>query len=242
MPIESSASFIPDLVEANPTGADERSTADDHLRLIKRVVKDTLPNLNAAMTASSSELNSHEGRIAALETAKFAKDGSVAATGDFDLGNHRLKNVAAPTLPSDAPNVAWVQNYVEGIFNLIYPVGHIYISSVNTNPAALFGVGTWEIYGPGRMIMCAGTSTDTAGNEVGFAAGSTGGEYFHTLTQAELPNVPLQFVVGSSAGGSGSIALDWSGGQNRNTTALGSGQKHYNIPPYIVAYVWRRTA
>lgn len=56
MPLES-ASFINQLNSSNPNGADLYSTADDHLRLIKAVLLATLPNLNAAMTLTSAQLN-----------------------------------------------------------------------------------------------------------------------------------------------------------------------------------------
>lgn len=240
MPIEP-ATFISTLVEANPLGSDDRSTADDHIRLTKKVLKDSFPGINEPLTATAAELNTHEGRLDALEAAKFAKDGTNAATGDFDMATKRLKNVGTPIVPGDAPNVAWVQEYVAQAFDLIYPVGHIYMSSVNTNPADLFGVGTWEPYSQGRVIIGAGTATDSAGRTEGFAAGSVGGEYFHTLTRSELPNAPLQFNVGTSDSGTGSIALNWSGGQLRNTTAMGDGEAHNNLQPYTVAYLWRRT-
>ena len=44
-----SASFISGLVSANPPGTDVISQGDDHLRLIKTVLKASLPNANAAI-------------------------------------------------------------------------------------------------------------------------------------------------------------------------------------------------
>jgi hypothetical protein len=57
MPLET-ATFIDGLVSANPAGADAKSTADDHLRLIKSTVKATFPNITGAVTATQAELNS----------------------------------------------------------------------------------------------------------------------------------------------------------------------------------------
>ena len=42
------ASYISQLVSTNPTGSDDRSTADDHLRLLKAVLKTQFPNLTAS--------------------------------------------------------------------------------------------------------------------------------------------------------------------------------------------------
>ena|SRR3990167_363998 len=37
--------------------------------------------------------------------------------------------------------------------NLVYPVGSIYASIVSTNPATLFGFGTWAAFGAGRVLV-----------------------------------------------------------------------------------------
>jgi len=50
--------YITDLVTTNPVGAtDSKSQGDDHLRLIKKTIKQTFPNMNGAVTATPSDLN-----------------------------------------------------------------------------------------------------------------------------------------------------------------------------------------
>jgi hypothetical protein len=60
---------LDDLIATNPTGGDDRSTADDHIRLIKAVLLATFPNLTGAMTANQSELNILDGAL--LTTAEL---------------------------------------------------------------------------------------------------------------------------------------------------------------------------
>ena len=60
-----------------------------------------------------------------------------------------------------------------------YPVGSIYMSTVATNPATLFGFGTWVTYGSGRVLI----SQDGT-----YTAGSTGGSATTTLIEANLPS------------------------------------------------------
>lgn len=52
-----SGSFPSDLVSSNPQGADDKSQGDDHIRLIKNVIKTTFPNIDGAVTATQDELN-----------------------------------------------------------------------------------------------------------------------------------------------------------------------------------------
>lgn len=55
--------YISDLVATNPPGTDDRSTADDHIRLIKSTLQNTFPNINGAMNASEEELNYNVGLL-----------------------------------------------------------------------------------------------------------------------------------------------------------------------------------
>tara|TARA_R110000851_G_scaffold12690_1_gene43979 strand:+ start:1161 stop:1781 length:621 start_codon:yes stop_codon:yes gene_type:complete len=52
------ATYIEDLVGSNPLGTDSKAQGDNHLRLIKNVLRSQFPNLgSAAMTATAAELN-----------------------------------------------------------------------------------------------------------------------------------------------------------------------------------------
>jgi hypothetical protein len=69
------------------------------------------------------------------------------------------------------------------IVNLIYLVGSIYISIVATDPATLFGVGTWQAFGSGRTLI----SLDS-GNPAIDAPEETGG--VATVTPAGTVSQP----------------------------------------------------
>ena len=62
-----------------------------------------------------------------------------------------------------------------------YPVGSIYMSVVETNPAELFG-GTWEAM-PGRVLLGAGVSDFN----INYIAGTRGGGRSRTLTESNIP-------------------------------------------------------
>ncbi len=115
-----------------------------------------------------------------------------------------------------------------------HPVGSYYWSDDPTSPEELFG-GTWEQV-KDVFILAAG---DT------YTAGATGGEATHTLTIPEMPshnhgmpwNSTAATGLNSVSLASGVAGTDYSMIQN-----TGGGQPHNNMPPYRVAYCWRRTA
>ena len=81
-----SATYISELVASNPVGGvDDYATADDHLRLIKAVLKGQFPNFTAAaMNASIVELNLLVGlTAAAAELNKL--DGFTGLTADLNI-------------------------------------------------------------------------------------------------------------------------------------------------------------
>lgn len=148
---------------------------------------------------------------------------------------------------------AVIESLLNLIFDRAHPVGSYYWSSDSTNPSKLFG-GTWEQI-TDTFILAAGST---------YPAGSSGGEATHTLTVDEMPlhshsfgksvcvsallsgiNIVNVSVEDRSGGtykvpGTPSINLGW--GPMVNTLREGGNQSHNNMPPYIVAYCWRRTA
>ena len=117
-----------------------------------------------------------------------------------------------------------------------YPVGAIYLSVTDANPAALFG-GTWERIG-GRFLLGADST---------HAAGSTGGEASHTLTIDEMPRHNHE-VDNLNASGNATPFMTVQAqaktghGGNVQTMYAGGGKAHNNMPPYLAVYMWKRVS
>ena len=142
---------------------------------------------------------------------------------------------------------------------LAYPVGSIYMNaSDSTNPSTLLGFGTWVAFGAGRVLIGKGSGSDDqpTPETVSFTAGDEGGEYNHTLSIDEMPahthgiQVTKRVTGDDAANQSPPKVLT----SNRNVTtatvdiadmtakSTGGGQSHNNLQPYIVVYMWKRTA
>ncbi|AAV30180.1 minor head protein [Lactobacillus phage LL-Ku] len=142
------------------------------------------------------------------------------------------------------------------IFDMIYPVGSIYISVNNVNPSVLFG-GTWEQI-QDRFLLGAGST---------YSAGSTGGEANHTLTQSEIPSYPIgnlpeivpgnhgnwanRGIVASNLGETSPTKPGVKSNGNGITSGTqysymiysnGGSQPHNNMPPYLAVYIWKRVS
>lgn len=135
------------------------------------------------------------------------------------------------------------------IFDLIYPVGAVYISINSTSPQTLFG-GTWEQI-QGQFLLGASSA---------YPAGSTGGSkdavvVAHTHNPANqsgyygfITSASKAFTVGDMGTQSGSgryypystSAYDVS--RNTQTGSTGVSGTDKNMPPYIAVYMWYRTA
>ena len=137
----------------------------------------------------------------------------------------------------------------------VYPISSIYMSFNSTEPSILFG-GTQERI-KDRFILAAGDS---------YTAGATGGEATHKLTENELPKLHGEISSHTSeraerasqrynAMGVFENSTYWDGfimspvATNTNAHSIksimfdaGGDAAHNNMPPYLVAYMWYRTA
>jgi len=119
------------------------------------------------------------------------------------------------------------------ILAAMMPVGFVVTLGVATNPATLYGFGTWQAIA-GKVIVgidATQTEFDTL-NE-------TGGAKTHTLSIEEMP----AHTHSGGATSRNSTSNDFGGYAQVGTTgSTGGGLAHNNLQPYIVKYVWERVS
>lgn len=125
----------------------------------------------------------------------------------------------------------------KALLDIVWPVGSVYLSAMETSPQTLFG-GTWEQI-KDVFLLAAGDS---------YPLGSTGGEAQHALTAAELPQHTHGYDYTGQSDVTGVTAIRVYDGDSRlneykgKTTSNCGGQAHNNMPPYLAVYAWTRTA
>lgn len=161
-------------------------------------------------------------------------------------------------------------NLKKEILNETYPVGSIYMSTEDDTIEKVqnkFG-GTWVRYAEGRTLIGVGTGTDDNKSSKNFLINTTGGEYSHKLSIAELASHYHRIGVVSDNGVAannvwlapqnnelGTWSLGWTDrgaspvyGVNESnkaggyTQTVGGNESHNNISPYIALYMYKRTA
>lgn len=135
-----------------------------------------------------------------------------------------------------------------------YPIGSVYISVNNTNPETALGFGTWTQI-EDRFLLAAGST---------YTGGDTGGTATVKLSKANLPAVSGTIAMHSqgvatnihevtgcfSSGHTNSNKYRPGGTETSGASSIGrvnfsnggSGTAHNNMPPYLVVYIWKRTA
>jgi hypothetical protein len=113
-------------------------------------------------------------------------------------------------------------------YNLVYPIGSIYMSTEEISPASTIG-GTWEQI-KGRFLYAADP-------ENGYVINQTGGS-----TDAIVVSHTHGFYQGYTYvdGGTQTAVIAASGGSLAQTQSTGDSGKGKNMPPYLVVYMWKR--
>jgi len=195
------ATYISQLVSANPAGGDDADTADDHLRLLKEVLLNTLGTLNAAVTATADELNILNGCV--LTTAQlnlFANIQALASNDDiidnFPAGTVMLfQQTSAPTgwtkVTTHNDKALRVVSGTAGsgggdAFSTVFNTGKVsdsHILTIAEIPSHDHG-GVTSTDGAHTHSGGVVGGTDILGGTPGYASGATGsaGNHSHTIS------------------------------------------------------------
>lgn len=269
MSVESSASNISQLNPNWPTAEDFVSEGDDHIRLLKKTLKQTFPNVKESVDISDVQLNSLAKTVSTTDTGdKLTINGNLVVEkdgyGQIGKADFKLSELTDTTIVN-----------VKMLRELTMPVGTIVTLNIATAPADLYGFGTWTAFGAGRVMIGTGQGTDDRGEARNYVLGSIAGEFAHVLTEAEVPshshaagglnaleagahshtydqlqiatpspdtkhNSPMaQYGMQSYTTNVAGAHIHQIGGI---TAATGGGGHHNNMQPFIAVAMWVRTA
>ena len=209
-----SASFISGLNASYPPGSDTISEGDDHLRLIKSVLKATLPNADEAINGV------HTGTTAPTPTSAGQLWFDTSGTGDLkvrDKADSAFASVDTTTTALPAGIIALWHGSSASI-----PAGWTLCDGSASTPDLR-----------GQFIIGAGGSYAVNATA---AVGNTGA---HTLTTAEMPSHNHTYYqrgfTGAAIGGGSEDYSDDTAPYSGGTGSAGSGGAHTHtgsLPPY----------
>lgn len=208
-----------------------------------------------------------------ITIASSAAPSSMDFFEDTDNGTNKITVTAPSAVASDKVLTLPDATGTIALLETVYPVGSVYTNKTDsTNPATLFGFGTWAAIAGRVVVGIDGTQTEFD------TAGETGGAKTHTLTGSESGTSAHGHTASSgndspdhshnytnltgikdtgdddnrygAASGGGSVAFGTTGATARhthtitvnNSSAANASSAHNNLQPYVVCYVWERTA
>lgn len=243
--------------ETSPAGSQKVNLGDNRIREMKTQIREVLEVDHKFGSSGQDADNGKHKKVSLLEQANLG----TGSTGEPILGAQTVSGKAELVYTDEDDNdlILTSQNKIghsttNGVIDdlevvgnltlstaakaylmgLIYPVGAVVTLGVSTNPGTLFGVGTWTAIA-GRVIVgidAGQTEFDTLDE--------TGGAKTHILQTSEIPahTHSVELLSGGSGTGNGGFSNTSTG----TTGSTGGGGAHNNLQPYIVKYVWQRTA
>ena len=214
--------------------------------------KDALSDSDSAKVISGDDFDSE------FTTIRTAVNSKADIASPTLTGTPAAPTATTGTNTTQVATTAFVQTELgtitAAVVNaLVYPVGSIYTATVSTNPNTLLGMGTWVAFGAGR-VMAGFDSGDEAYNVNGFEGGAAtvdaGTSGSTTLSTSQMP--AHTHTHDRTDSGGGAHKLSGAGGDSGGTwtsssTGGGAGHTHTTpshslLQPYIVVYIWKRTA
>lgn len=192
-------------------------------------------------------------------TGTLSVTGTTTHTGAVALNGGGTSTT--PTVGDNSTKIATTA-FVQSALPLstIYPVGSIYMNTSSTSPATLFGFGTWIALAAGQMLMGAGNGSYPAGSTGGSATTTIGLDnlpaHDHSITDKAHNHTYVQATGSLPQSGSSTNCLTstttantgnaYTGITYTNTTqgnnSAFSNTAMTTISPYLVVYMWQRTA
>jgi hypothetical protein len=222
----------------------------DYTKSTNFATKDALSSGNPLKIVKGTEINTEFDNIqSAISTKADLASPTFTGTPTLPTGTTAVTQASSNNSTAVATTA-----FVQSVAQVLFPVGSIYTATVATNPASLFGFGTWTAFGSGRTII---------GNGGGYTAGNTGGSadaivvsHNHTATSTvtdpghnhsyNTVNYPGGYTNLSGQGpdrGTSSTSTATTGiTVSTSIASTGSSGTNANLPPYIVVYMWQRTA
>ena len=194
----------------------------------------------SVLTASTTlDIDTNTRRVGIGLFCSTEDNNSLSVAGDIYEGGTKLGNkYAGYEVISNPPSSADYSTF----FNLIYPVGSVYLSINSTNPSTLFG-GTWVQIAEGQTLWSAGTN-NTAGTHIDAGLPNIVGEagpvddYSKTvLTGAFSNGGAYAYDATSSTSGAG-FKLHFEASSSNSIY----GNSNTVQPPAFCVYMFRRTA
>jgi microcystin-dependent protein len=240
MPIES-ANYVNQLNSAYPAATDGVKEGDDHIRLVKKVLKDTFPNLDAAVTKTATQLNYEprempiggiimwSGVIGSLPTNYVLCNGQTVARSDG------AGNITTPDLRNrfivgagDTYSIGNTGGANEVTLTTAQIPAHTHSITASGSTGAA-GAHNHSVYDPGHSHSVALAASDRTGAGTG----------------AILGPAVTTIYPGTTAAGTG-ISLYGVGDHTHSLSIsvsaanTGGGTSHENRPPYFaLAYIMR---
>lgn len=142
-------------------------------------------------------------------------------------------------------------NGIKSFLDAVYPVGSIYMSVKATNPGTLFG-GTWVAWGKGRVPVGFNNSSDPNFGKSEQIGGALNQELRALIGATHSSTNRIGYCAESKVDGhnylysiAGSDVVNNVTPSNINHSTLvlrDNGMKPNTLQPFIVCYMWKRTA
>jgi hypothetical protein len=210
--------------------------------------KDALPSGDPLKIVKGTEINTEFNNIA------------VAVATKADLVSPTFTGTPEAPTASAGDNSTQIATtaFVTAGLQALYPVGSIYINAgVTTNPATLFGFGTWVAFGAGRVMVGLNGSDALfdALEETGGSKDATLVSHTHTATVNDpghthtantgvnLNQTIKRFMDANRDVPTATLSTDSAvTGITVSNSTEGASATNANLQPYITVAMWKRTA